>query len=95
MYQKVPLSAFLPGNQTPLTFRGWEQSPMPDMVPAEDPHYIHRSSLLSDVLTGLTQNIPMFLYGMQGTSKTSVINQVAAKLNWHVFALRGNKRTDK
>lgn len=60
----------------------WEH-PHPD-VPKVDPHYKFRMNTLIPVLYALVNNSPMWVYGHSGTGKTTLIEQVAARLGWPV-----------
>lgn len=63
-----------------LPFFEWD-GPHPD-VPEVDPHYIFRSQQLNRVLLSLATNSRAYLYGHTGSGKTTLIEQVAAHLNW-------------
>ena len=61
----------------------FEWSPaLPHAVPAIDPHYQFRADLLARVLLALATNQRCYLYGHTGTGKTTLYEQVAARLNW-------------
>lgn len=60
----------------------WEwDGPHPD-VPKRDPHYIFRKAELVPVLYALLTNQRAWLQGHTGSGKTTLIEQVAAALNW-------------
>jgi cobaltochelatase CobS len=60
----------------------WEwDGPHPD-VPAKDPNYIFRASELTRVLYALITNSRAYLQGHTGSGKTTLVEQVAAHLNW-------------
>jgi len=60
----------------------WEwDGPHPD-VPSIDPHYIFREDLLVRALYAIVSNQRMYLQGHTGTGKTTLIEQIAAYLNW-------------
>lgn len=60
----------------------WEwDGPHPD-VPAIDEHYIFREDLLIKTLYAIITNQRMYLQGHTGAGKTTLIEQVAAHLNW-------------
>lgn len=63
-----------------VPFWEWE-GPHPH-VPAVDPHYIFRQDLLVRVLYALMTNQKMYLHGHTGTGKTTLVEQVAARLNF-------------
>lgn len=60
----------------------WEwDGPHPD-VPAIDEDYIFREKLLVDALYAITSNSRMYLQGDTGSGKTTLVEQIAARLNW-------------
>lgn len=63
-----------------LPFFEWEGA-HPD-VPVADPNYIFRPRELGRVLLALVTNRRAYLWGHTGSGKTTLIEQVAARLNW-------------
>lgn len=67
-------------------------------TPAVDPNYIfHEQSRDIVVWFTHTQNgagDPLYVYGATGCGKTSVIKQLAAKLNYPVFEVTGHSRLE-
>lgn len=63
----------------------WEH-PHPH-VPVLDEGYIFRPHELMELLIGLVHNEPTYLAGHTGTGKTTLVEQVAARLNWPVFRI--------
>jgi cobaltochelatase CobS len=60
----------------------WEwDGPHPD-VPRVDPNYIFREELLVRALHAVITNQRMYLQGHTGSGKTTLIEQIAAHLNW-------------
>lgn len=60
----------------------WEwDGPHPD-VPRIDPNYIFREELLVRALHAVITNQRMYLQGHTGSGKTTLIEQIAAYLNW-------------
>jgi cobaltochelatase CobS len=59
---------------------GWD-GPHPD-VPKIDPNYIFREELLVRALHAVITNQRMYLQGHTGSGKTTLIEQIAAHLNW-------------
>lgn len=51
-------------------------------VPAADPNYIFREDELKVVIDALIANEPIWLQGHTGSGKTTLIEQVCARLNW-------------
>lgn len=60
----------------------WEWDGIHPDVPAKDPHYIFREDLLIDALYAIISNQRMYLQGHTGSGKTTLIEQIAAHLNW-------------
>ncbi len=60
----------------------WEWDGVHPHVPAVDPNYIFRPKELVRVLYALVTNQRMYLHGHTGSGKTTLIEQVAAHLNW-------------
>lgn len=62
----------------------WEwDAPHPDVKPV-DPNYIFRQEELLSLLYAVITNERCWLHGHTGTGKTTLIEQVAARLNWPV-----------
>ncbi len=60
----------------------WEwDGPHPD-VPHIDPNYIFREELLVRALHAVITNQRMYLQGHTGSGKTTLVEQIAAHLNW-------------
>lgn len=60
----------------------WEWDGVHPDVPAKDPYYIFREELLIDALYAIVSNQRMYLQGHTGSGKTTLIEQIAAHLNW-------------
>jgi len=60
----------------------WEWDGVHPDVPAVDPHYIFREELLVKALYAIMSNQRMYLQGHTGAGKTTLIEQIAAHLNW-------------
>lgn len=60
----------------------WEWDGIHPDVPAIDPHYIFREELLVKALYAIISNQRMYLQGHTGAGKTTLIEQIAAHLNW-------------
>lgn len=60
----------------------WEWEGKHPQVPVADPHYIFRKQELVPVLYALVTNQRAYLQGHTGSGKTTLIEQVAAVLNW-------------
>ena len=60
----------------------WEWDGIHPDVPSVDPHYIYREDLLVKALYAIISNQRMYLQGHTGAGKTTLIEQIAAHLNW-------------
>lgn len=60
----------------------WEWDGIHPDVPTIDPHYIFREDLLVKTLYAVLTNQRMYLQGHTGAGKTTLVEQVAAHLNW-------------
>lgn len=67
---------------TDFTLTAWEWEGVHPDVPPVDPHYIFRPKELGRVLLALVTNRRAYLHGHTGSGKTTLIEQVAARLNW-------------
>lgn len=63
----------------------WEWEHAHPHVPAIDPHYVFRPGELLRVLYAIVTSQRAYLHGHTGTGKTTLIEQVAARLNWPVM----------
>lgn len=60
----------------------WEWDGVHPHVPAKDPNYIFRALELTRVVYSIVTNQRMYLHGHTGTGKTTLVEQVAAHLNY-------------
>ncbi len=60
----------------------WKWDGVHPDVPEVDPNYIFRKEEVSRVIYSILTNSRMYLHGHTGTGKTTLLEQVAAKLNW-------------
>lgn len=65
-----------------FTVPSWEWDGVHPEVPAKDPFYIFREELLLRALYAIESNQRMYLQGHTGSGKTTLIEQIAAHLNW-------------
>ena len=63
----------------------WEWDAPHPHVPVRDPNYIFRPFELFRVLYAIITNQRAYLHGHTGTGKTTLVEQVAAVLNWPVM----------
>lgn len=66
------------GFEVPL----WEWDGEHPLVPQVDEDYLFRPDELFAMLMGVVKNSPTYLHGHTGTGKTSLVQQVAARLSW-------------
>lgn len=71
------------GFQVPV----WTWDGVHPHVPAADPHYVFRPFELMRVLYGIVANKRVYLHGHTGTGKTTLIEQVAARLGYAFMRL--------
>lgn len=69
-------------NKVKMDVPVWEWDGVHPDVPAIDPHYIYREDLLVKALYAIISNQRMYLQGHTGAGKTTLIEQIAAHLNW-------------
>jgi cobaltochelatase CobS len=77
-----PANSVFPDMKIKFDIPVWEwDGPHPD-VPAIDEDYIFREDLLVRALYAIISNQRMYLQGDTGSGKTTLVEQVAARLNW-------------
>lgn len=73
------------GFESPLQVTGFaERSPM---VPDIDENYLFPKEATILVLLGLTTNRPTLVHGPTGSGKSTLVEQIAARLNWPVMRI--------
>ena len=65
-----------------FTIPTWEWDGIHPEVPKKNPFYIFREELLLRALYAIATNQRMYLQGHTGSGKTTLIEQIAAHLNW-------------
>jgi cobaltochelatase CobS len=63
-------------------------------TPVEDKNYIFHESSRDVVVWFMSPSDPLYLFGPTGSGKTSLIKQLAAKLNYPVFEITGHSRLE-
>ena len=63
-------------------------------VPKVDPHYIFHETSRDVIVWFMSEPQPLALYGNSGSGKTSLLKQLAAKLNYAVFEQTGHSRLE-
>lgn len=76
------VSELFPGIKSDLEVPCWEWDGEHPMVPSAQEDYIFREDLLLRVLYAIISNKRMYLHGHTGSGKTTLIQQVAARLQW-------------
>ncbi len=62
--------------------------------PKVDPNYIFHETSRDVVVWFMQKSGPLYLFGPTGSGKTSLIKQIAAKLNYPVFEITGHSRLE-
>ena len=63
-------------------------------TPAIDPHYSFHESARDAAVWFMNKLDPLYLYGPTGSGKTSLIKQLAARLNYPIFEVTGHGRLE-
>ena len=63
-------------------------------TPAIDPHYSFHESARDAAVWFMNKLDPLYLYGPTGSGKTSLIKQLAARLNYPIFEVTGHARLE-
>ena len=63
-------------------------------TPAIDPNYLFHDAMREMVVWIMTPSDPLYVFGPTGSGKSSLIRQVAAKLNYPVFDITGHGRLE-
>ena len=63
-------------------------------TPAIDPDYVFHDSMREIVVWLMAPSDPLYVFGPTGSGKTSLIRQLAAKLNYPVFDVTGHGRLE-
>ena len=66
-----------------------------DMVPEVDRNYVYNIGLTKIILMGLSESMPIYLWGHSGTGKTSAHEQVAARVNRPVLRVQHTLNTEE
>ena len=67
------------------------------MIPRCNPDYVFRKELLSDILAwlkGAAGNDPLYVVGPTGSGKSSVITQIASRLNIPLYVVSCHERLE-
>ena len=63
-------------------------------TPEINPEYLYHESSRDVIVWFMNSSDPFYLFGPTGSGKTSLIKQLAAKLNYPVFSLTGHSRLE-
>ena len=80
------------GKKSNRTIIGYEQPSA--FTPKVDANYIFHDSSRDVVVWFMHPSDPLYLFGPTGSGKTSLIKQLAAKLNYPVFEITGHSRLE-
>ena len=83
VFSGVPTGNTIWGYQNPCLY-----------TPAVDPHYSFHESARDAAVWFMNKLDPLYLYGPTGSGKTSLIKQLAARLNYPVFEVTGHGRLE-
>ena len=83
VFSGVPTGTKIWGYQNPCLY-----------TPAIDPHYSFHESARDAAVWFMNKLDPLYLYGPTGSGKTSLIKQLAARLNYPVFEVTGHGRLE-
>ncbi len=67
------------------------------MIPRTNPDYVFRRDILSDILawmTGAAGSDPLYVVGPTGSGKSSIITQIAARLNIPLYVVSCHERME-
>ena len=65
-----------------------------DYTPAIDPNYIFHETSRDVIVWLMNASDPLYVFGPTGSGKTSLIKQLAARLNYPVFEVTGHSRLE-
>jgi len=80
------------GKESGRKIIGYEKSL--SFTPQEDKNYIFHDSSRDVVVWLMEPSDPLYLFGPTGSGKTSLIKQLASKLNYPVFEITGHSRLE-
>ncbi len=80
------------GTKTGTTIIGYEKPS--SYTPALDSNYLFHESSRDVIVWLMTSRDPFYLFGPTGCGKSSLIKQLAAKLNYPVFGVTGHSRLE-
>jgi len=80
------------GKESGRKITGYEKSL--SFTPQEDKNYIFHDSSRDVVVWLMEPSDPLYLFGPTGSGKTSLIKQLASKLNYPVFEITGHSRLE-
>lgn len=92
---QIPLSTFLPG--TAGTYPGFAPGhELSHLVEKVDPYYRFRPDILRDIFAFISHGDGdgLYLSGPTGCGKTTIIEQIAARLNWPCIRVNANARLE-
>ncbi len=63
-------------------------------TPKSDPDYIYHDTMREIIVWLMNPSDPLYIFGPTGSGKTSLIKQLASKLNYPVFEVTGHSRVE-
>ena len=63
-------------------------------TPKDDPYYVFHESSRDIIVWFMSNSDPLYCFGPTGSGKTSLIKQLASKLNYPVFEITGHSRLE-
>lgn len=83
------------GSQVPIMANYFNCSKQNKMVPIIDDSYIFNVEYIKTILMGLHENIPVYLYGHSGVGKSTILEQICARLNLPMIRLQHTINTEE
>ena len=92
--QPAELDAGLVFSGTPSSKKVAGYAARTSLTPAEDPNFIFHAATRDVVVWFLNPSDPLYVFGPTGSGKTSLVRQIAARLNYPVFEITGHSRLE-
>ena len=80
------------GKSSNKTVTGYDKPS--SFTPKEDPYYVFHDSSRDVIVWFMSSSDPLYCFGPTGSGKTSLIKQLASKLNYPVFEITGHSRLE-
>ena len=89
---KLDAGELFSGTKSGKTITGYSKPST--YTPKLDNNYIFHESSRDIIVWFMSQSDPLYLFGPTGSGKTSLVKQVAARLNYPVFEITGHSRLE-